>query len=66
MIINIRVDHKTADISRMERLSQKLEVVFNDIMERYPVQEYLKIKTCNRAEIYLVLGECSIRKPPMR
>lgn len=59
MIINIRVDHKTADISRMERSSQKLEVVFNDIMERYPVQEYLKIKTCNRAEIYLVLGECS-------
>ncbi|HSQ01985.1 MAG TPA: glutamyl-tRNA reductase [Methanobacterium sp.] len=60
MIVNIRVDHKTADISKMERSSQKLEVFINDIMEKYPVQEYLKIKTCNRAEIYLVLGECSI------
>src|SRR5664280_1932911 len=44
----------------MEKSSQKLEVVFNDIIERYPVQEYLKINTCNRAEVYLVLGECSI------
>lgn len=61
MIVNIRVDHKTADISKMERSSQKLEVFINDIMEKYPVQEYLKIKTCNRAEIYLVLGECSIK-----
>lgn len=60
MILNIRVDHKTADISQMERSSQKLEVVFKDIMEKYPVNEYLKINTCNRAEIYLVLGECSI------
>ncbi|MBZ2165237.1 glutamyl-tRNA reductase [Methanobacterium spitsbergense] len=60
MILNIRVDHKTADISKMERSSQKLESVFKNIYERYPVQEYLKINTCNRAEIYLVLGECSI------
>jgi glutamyl-tRNA reductase len=60
VILNIRVDHKTADISTMERSSQKIEVVFNDIMERYPVQEYLKINTCNRVEIYLVLGECAI------
>ena len=60
VILNIRVDHKTADISKMERSSQKLEVVFNDIVERYPVTEYLKINTCNRAEVYLVLGECSI------
>lgn len=60
MILNIRVDHKTADISKMEKSSQKLEVLFNDIIEKYPVQEYLKINTCNRAEVYLVLGECSI------
>lgn len=57
MILNIRVDHKTADISKMERSSQKLEGVFNDITKKYPVQEYLKINTCNRAEIYLVLAE---------
>lgn len=60
MILNIRVDHKTADISKMEKSSQKLESVFNYINDKYPVQEYLKINTCNRAEIYLVLGECSI------
>lgn len=57
MILNIRVDHKTADISKMERSSQKLELVFNDIMKKYSVQEYLKINTCNRAEIYVVLGD---------
>ena len=60
MILNIRVDHKTADISKMEKSSQKLDVLFNTILERYPVQEYLNIKTCNRAEIYLVLEECDI------
>lgn len=44
----------------MERSSQKLELVFNDIINRYPVHEYLKINTCNRAEIYLVLGDLPI------
>jgi len=60
VILNIRVDHKTAAISKMEKSSQKLESVFNYIYDKYPVKEYLKINTCNRAEIYLVLGECSI------
>jgi glutamyl-tRNA reductase len=60
VILNIRVDHKTADISKMEKSTEKLDVVFNNIIENYPVQEYVQIKTCNRAEIYLVLGECSI------
>jgi glutamyl-tRNA reductase len=60
VLLNIRVDHKTAHISKMERSSEKLEIVFNDIVEKYPVKEYLKIKTCNRVEIYLVLDECSI------
>ena len=60
MILNIRVDHKTADISKMERSSQKLDILFNNILEMYQVNEYLKIKTCNRVEIYLVLEECNI------
>lgn len=63
MILNIRVDHKTANISRMEKSSDKLEVVFNDIMDKYTVQEYVQIKTCNRAEIYLILKEFSIKQP---
>ena len=60
MILNIRVDHKTADISKMERSSQKLDVLFNTILEKYQVSEYLNIKTCNRAEIYLVLEDCDL------
>ena len=60
MILNIRVDHKTADIGRMEKSSETLEVVFNDIMEKYNVLEYVQIKTCNRAELYLILGDVSI------
>jgi glutamyl-tRNA reductase len=44
----------------MERSSQKLDILFNNILEMYQVNEYLKIKTCNRAEIYLVLEECNI------
>jgi glutamyl-tRNA reductase len=60
VILNIRVDHKTADISKMERSSQKLDILFNTILERYQVNEYIQIKTCNRAEIYLVLQECDL------
>ena len=60
MILNIRVDHKTADISKMEKSSQKLDVLFNTILEKYQVNEYLNIKTCNRAEIYLVIEDCDI------
>jgi len=60
LILNIRVDHKTADIGRMEKSSETLEVVFNDIMEKYNVLEYVQIKTCNRAELYLILGDVSI------
>ena len=66
MILNIRVDHKTADISKMERSSQKLDILFNTILERYQVNEYIHIKTCNRAEIYLVLQECDVETPTIK
>lgn len=58
MILNIRVDHKTADINQMEKSSEQLGIVFKEIIESYDVQEYVELKTCNRAEIYLVLDEC--------
>ena len=57
MILNIRVDHKTADINQMEKSSEQLGIVFKEIIENYDVQEYVELKTCNRAEIYLVLDE---------
>lgn len=58
LILNIRVDHKTADINQMEKSSEQLGIVFKEIIESYDVQEYVELKTCNRAEIYLVLDEC--------
>jgi len=57
LILNIRVDHKTADINQMEKSSEQLGIVFKEIIENYDVQEYVDLKTCNRAEIYLVLDE---------
>ena len=57
MILNIRVDHKTADINQMEKSSEQLGIVFKEIIESYDVHEYVELKTCNRAEIYLVLDE---------
>lgn len=57
LILNIRVDHKTADINQMEKSSEQLGIVFKEIITNYDVREYVELKTCNRAEIYLVLNE---------
>jgi glutamyl-tRNA reductase len=57
MILNIRVDHHTADIAQIERATQDLEDISGEIQGNCAVQEYLYLKTCNRSEIYLVLNE---------
>jgi len=57
MILNIRIDHKTADIGKIEASTMKMEEIFAKIQEDHDVQEHVKIKTCNRAEIYLVMDE---------
>ncbi len=57
MILNIRVDHHTADIAQIEMATRKLEYLFEYSQNESNVQEYLYIKTCNRSEIYLVLNE---------
>lgn len=57
MILNIRIDHKTADISKIEESTTKMDEIFAKIQQDHPVQEYIQIKTCNRAEIYLVMDE---------
>lgn len=54
MILNIRVDHQTADIAQMERSTEDLEDVFHALMEKCDICEYLYLKTCNRAEVYLL------------
>ncbi len=57
---------KQQTLVRWKDQVRNLILLFNNILERYPVQEYLNIKTCNRAEIYLVLEECDSRKSTMR
>ena len=57
MILNIRVDHKTANISTMERSARKLDDIFEEIMEKHSVREHIQIKTCNRTEFYFVLDD---------
>jgi glutamyl-tRNA reductase len=54
MILNIRVDHKTADIAQIERSTQELDVISREIRGKYGIHEYIYLKTCNRAEFYLI------------
>ncbi|MEW6011491.1 MAG: glutamyl-tRNA reductase [Methanobacterium sp.] len=57
MILNIRVDHKIADINTMENSTATLEDLIQDLSKKYEVQESISLNTCNRAEYYLVLNE---------
>jgi glutamyl-tRNA reductase len=57
MILNIRIDHKTADISKIEKSTNKMDDIFAKIQEDHQVKEFIQIKTCNRAEIFLVMDE---------
>lgn len=57
MILNIRIDHKIADISKIEESTGKMDEIFAKIQRDHKVQEYIQIKTCNRAEIYMVMDE---------
>ena len=60
MILNIRIDHKTADISKIEESTTRMDEIFAKIQQEHQVQEFIQIKTCNRAEIYLVMDECPL------
>jgi len=57
VILNIRIDHKTADIRKIEKSTSKMDEIFAELQKEHQVQEYVQIKTCNRAEIYLILEE---------
>jgi len=57
VILNIRIDHKTADIRKIEESTSKMDEIFAELQKEHQVQEYVQIKTCNRAEIYLILEE---------
>lgn len=57
MILNIRIDHKTADINKIEESTTIMEDLFAKIQKEHQVHEHVHLKTCNRAEIYLVMDE---------
>lgn len=60
MILNIRIDHNTADIGTIEKSTQQMDDIFEKIKNENSIHEYIQIKTCNRAEFYLVLDDCYI------
>ncbi|CEL23880.1 glutamyl-tRNA reductase [Methanobacterium formicicum] len=57
MILNIRIDHKTADINKIEESTTTMDEIFAKIQKEHQVREFIQLKTCNRAEIYLVMDE---------
>lgn len=60
MILNIRIDHTTADINKIEKSTHEMDKLFKDISNNHHIQEYLEIKTCNRSELYLILNDCNL------
>ena len=53
MILNLRVDHKIADIHTMEKISKDIDELFWKLQEKYSIGEYVEISTCNRKEYYI-------------
>ena len=53
MILNLRVDHKIADIQSMENISKDMDNLFQELQEKYSIGEYVEISTCNRKEYYI-------------
>jgi glutamyl-tRNA reductase len=53
MILNLRVDHKIADIQSMEIISKDIDELFLDLQEKYSIVDYIEISTCNRKEYYI-------------
>ena len=53
MILNLRVDHKIADIQSMENISKDIGELFWELQEKYSINEYVEISTCNRKEYYV-------------
>lgn len=63
MIISIRVDHTIADIETMEIVAKDLDELFHQLKDKFDIQEYIKISTCNRNEYYIHTDYCSYDEP---
>ncbi|GAB4314646.1 MAG: glutamyl-tRNA reductase [Methanobacteriaceae archaeon] len=61
LILNIRIDHKTANISTIENLSLEMDKLIEEIDKKCCVKESIQIKTCNRAETYLILEKDHVK-----
>ena len=57
MILNIRIDHKTADIQTMEKGVSYLNDLFQYLDSNYTISEFIPIQTCNRTEYYFKLND---------
>jgi len=53
LILNLRVDHKIADIQSMENIARDIDDLFQELQEKYSIGEYIEISTCNRKEYYI-------------
>ena len=53
MILNLRVDHKIADVQSMENIAKEIDDLFWQLQERNSIGEYIEISTCNRKEYYI-------------
>ncbi|MBQ6099431.1 MAG: glutamyl-tRNA reductase [Methanobrevibacter sp.] len=53
MILNLRVDHKMANIQSMESISKDMDELFWKLQEKYSINEFVEISTCNRKEYYI-------------
>ena len=53
MIINLRVDYTIADIETMENVSKDIHAIFDRLQDKYDIDEYVEISTCNRNEFYI-------------
>jgi len=62
VILNVRIDHKTADICTIEKSTRQMEEIFSHIKREHLVDEYIQIKTCNRFEIYIIIDDFHTEK----
>jgi len=53
VILNLRVDHKIADIQSMETIGKDIDDLFWKLQEKYSIGEYIEISTCNRKEYFI-------------
>lgn len=63
MIINIRVDYTVADVETMENVSKEIDGLFECLREKYHIDEYVEIATCNRKEYYIHNDCCVVDEP---